>query len=74
MPNHQLLDNISHKDVHVITQNTSEFCDSSSYSHVFVSEFRDVQAHYPIFFQKNAQTGQFDAIALFGLAGEETCF
>jgi hypothetical protein len=74
MPNHQLLDNISHKDVHVITQNTPEFCDISSYSQVFVSEFRDVQAHYPIFFQKNAQTGQFDAIALFGLGGEENLF
>jgi hypothetical protein len=74
MPNHQLLDNISHKDVHVITQHTPEFCDISSYSQVFVSEFRDVQAHYPIFFQKNAQTGQFDAIALFGLGGEENLF
>ena len=74
MPNHQLLDNISHKDVHVITQHTTEFCDNSSYSQVFISEFRDVQAHYPIFFQKNAQTGQFQAIALFGLAGEENLF
>lgn len=74
MPNHQLLDNISHKDVHVITQHTPEFGDNSSYSHVFLSEFRDVQAHYPIFFQKNAQTGQFEAIALFGLAGEENLF
>ncbi len=74
MPNHQLLDNINHKDVHVITQHTPEFGDNSSYSHVFLSEFRDVQAHYPIFFQKNAQTGQFEAIALFGLAGEENLF
>ena len=74
MPNHQLLDNITHKDVHVITQQTPEYCDNSSYSHVFISEFRDVQAHYPIFFQKNAQTGQFEAIALFGLAGEENLF
>lgn len=74
MPNHQLLDNINHKDVHVITQNTPEYCDNSSYSHVFISEFRDVQSHYPIFFQKNAQTGQFEVIALFGLAGEENLF
>lgn len=74
MPNHQLLDNITHKDVHVITENTLQLSDKSSYSHVFISEFRDVQAHYPIFFQKNTQTGQFEAIALFGLAGEENLF
>lgn len=74
MPNHQLLDNITHKDVHVITKHTPEFGDNSSYSHVFIAEFRDVQAHYPIFFQKNSQTGQFEAIALFGLAGEENLF
>ena len=74
MPNHQLLDNISHKDVHVVTKHTPDFGDNSSYSHVFISEFREVQAHYPIFFQKNAQTGQFEAIALFGLAGEENLF
>ena len=74
MPNHQLLDNITHKDVHVITEHSTQLSDKSSYSHVFISEFRDVQTHYPIFFQKNAQTGQFEAIALFGLAGEENLF
>lgn len=74
MSNHQLLDNISHKDVHVITEHTPNFGDNISYSHVFISEFRDVQAHYPIFFQKNAQTEKFEAIALFGLAGEENLF
>ena len=74
MPNHQLLDNISHKDVHVMTEHKPEFGDNHSYSHVFISEFRDVQAHYPIFFQKNPQTGQFEAIALLGLADEENLF
>jgi hypothetical protein len=74
MPNHQLLDNINHKDVHVIAAQKPEFGDNNSYSHVFISEFRDVQAHYPIFLQKNAQTGQFEVIALLGLAGEENLF
>jgi hypothetical protein len=74
MPNHQLLDNITHKDVHIITQHGAEYGDNSSYSHVFVDEFRDIQAHYPIFFQKNSQTGHFETIALFGLASEENLF
>lgn len=74
MPNHQLLDNISHKDVHVITEHKPNLGDNNSYSHVFISELRDVQAYYPIFFQKNAQTGQFEVIALFGLADQENLF
>jgi len=74
MPNHQLLDNITHKDVHIITQHGVEYGDNSSYGHVFIEEFQDVQAHYPIFFQKNATTGEFETIALFGLAGEENLF
>jgi hypothetical protein len=74
MPNHQLLDNVTHKDVHVITEHASEYGDNASYSPVFISEFQNVQAHYPIFFQKNANTGQFEAIALLGLASEENLF
>jgi hypothetical protein len=74
MPNHQLLDNITHKDVHVITKQDTSLGDTGSYSFVFVSELRDVQAHYPIFFKKNSQTGQFELIALFGLADEENLF
>jgi len=74
MPNHQLLDNITHKDVHIITQHGSEYGDNNSYSHVFIEEFQDVQAHYPIFFQKNAATGKFETIALFGLAAQENLF
>jgi hypothetical protein len=74
MPNHQLLDNITHKDVHVITEHAAEYGDNNSYSHIFVAEFQDVQAHYPIFFQKNSSTDKFEAIALFGLAGQENLF
>jgi hypothetical protein len=74
MPNHQLLDNMTHKDVHIITQHGVEYGDNSSYGHVFIEEFQDVQAHYPIFFQKNATTGEFETIALFGLAAEENLF
>lgn len=74
MPNHQLLNNISHKDVHVITEQSLDLGDNNSYSHVFISEFRDIQAHYPMFFQKNTRTEQLEVIALFGLADQENLF
>ncbi|MFT5675260.1 MAG: hypothetical protein ACI808_001190 [Paraglaciecola sp.] len=74
MPNHQLLDNLNHSDLRVITEHRPEYGDIASYTNVFVSEFRDVQAHYPIFFRKNGETGQFEAIALFGFAEQENLY
>jgi hypothetical protein len=74
MPNHQLLDNVSHKDLRVITEHKPEYTDISSYTNVFVSELRDVQAHYPMFFRKSSETAQFEAIALFGFAEQENLY
>lgn len=71
MPNHQLLDNINHKDLRIHTEHHPKYGDNESYSNLFVSEFRDAQAHYPIFFRKNSESGQFEAIALFGFAVSE---
>lgn len=74
MPNHQVLDNITHKDIRVITEHHPKFGDTESYSNLSISEFRDAQAHYPIFFRKSNESGQFEAIALFGFAVEENLY
>jgi hypothetical protein len=39
----------------------------------FPSEFRSLQAHYPIVFHKNAE-GQFQPIALLGFKDRRTSF
>ncbi|MFT4993220.1 MAG: hypothetical protein ACI965_000238 [Paraglaciecola sp.] len=74
MPKHQLLDNVSHKDLRIITEHKPEYGDTASYTTVFVSELRDVQGHYPLFFRKNSETAQFEAIALFGFAEQENLY
>lgn len=74
MPNHQQLDNITHKSLRVLTHHHPKFGDSSSYSRLFISEFRHAQGDYPILFRKNTESGQFEAIALFGFAIEENLF
>lgn len=74
MSNHQILDNITHKDTRVITEHHPDYGDTASYTTITVPEFRHVQAHYPIFFRKNTQTAQFEAIALFGFAEQENLF
>ncbi|MGP9802712.1 SapC family protein [Rheinheimera sp. NSM] len=74
MPNHQLLDNITHKDLRVISGHHPRFGDTASYTNIFCSELRQVQGCYPIFFRKNTDSAQFEAIALFGFASEENLF
>lgn len=74
MPNHQLLDNITHKNLKILTHHHPEFGDTSSYSRLFTSEFRHAQGDYPILLRKHSETGQFEAIALFGFAVEENLF
>lgn len=74
MPNHQLLDNVTHKDLKVIANMRPGLGDDVSFSNVFVSEFREVQGFYPIFFHKHSETGQFESIAMLGFGDSENLF
>ncbi|MFT6731838.1 MAG: hypothetical protein ACJAS9_000011 [Polaribacter sp.] len=74
MSNHQLLDNITHKNLKIITKQGKTFGDNASYTQIVLSEFRNLQNHYPIFFRKNTENGQFEVIALFGFNNEENLF
>ena len=68
-----LLNNIDHKDLHVQTGRGAHFGDNVMSALTFPSEFRDVQACYPIVFRKGA-TGDFEAHALFGFQDGENLF
>lgn len=74
MANNVLLNSIDHKDVKVITDRSEQYGDNLWYSLTFPSEFRSVQAYYPIFFNKDADTGQFFSVALFGFQDRENLF
>ncbi|WP_111642175.1 SapC family protein [Marinimicrobium alkaliphilum] len=74
MTSHQLLNNIDHKELRVITKRAAEYGDQVMFSPTFPDEFRSVQAHYPIFFYKDNATGQFQAAAMFGFSTGENLF
>jgi hypothetical protein len=74
MTNHVLLDNISHKDLKINTNHDLMADDNLSYTLVFPSEFKRLQADYPIFFRKNTTTAEFEAVALFGFTEQENLF
>ncbi|MBC3766321.1 SapC family protein [Neptunicella marina] len=74
MAKNVLVNSIDHQDLKVITERSANFGDNLWYTLTFPSEFRSLQAYYPIFFQKDVNTGKFHALALFGFQNEENLF
>ena len=74
MAKHVLLNNVDHKDLRIITEHSAEYGDAVQNATTFSWEFRSVQAHYPIVFSKNAETGAYTALALFGFERGENLF
>lgn len=74
MTKHVLLNNVEHKDLRVITRRSAQFNDDVMCALTFPAEFRSVQAHYPIFFRKATDSGQFQPFAMFGLQDKENLF
>ena len=72
--NFVLLNNIDHQNLKVITAHAAKYGDDVQYAMTFPLEFRQVQACYPIFFRKDANTGEFAPIALFGFQPKENLF
>ncbi len=69
----QLLNNIQHKDLRIVTQRGAKWGDSVMSAPVTLDEFRKLQAHYPIVFQPDGQ-GSFLPTVLFGLEEGENVF
>ena len=74
MANHALLNNVDHKNLKIITTRSADLGDNVMSTMTFPNEFRSVQAHYPIFFSKQPDTGQFQALAVFGFEEGENLF
>jgi len=71
---HVLLNNIDHKDLRVVTKRSAEYGDNVMYSYTFPFEFRNIQAHYPIFFQKDPSSDRYYPVAMFGFRQDENLF
>lgn len=73
MTKHALLNNVAHKDLRVITQRGAQYGDDVMAVLTFPAEFRNVQAHYPIVFNKSPE-GVFNPLALFGFRDKQNLF
>lgn len=69
----ELLNNVSHKDLRVVTTRGARWGDAVMSAPATPDEFRRLQAHYPIVFQPDGQ-GSFLPVVLFGLVEGENVF
>jgi hypothetical protein len=74
MANHQMLDNVTHKDLRIITTRSAAYGDKVASTGIFPNEFRRAQAEYPIVFRKSASADHFEPTAMTGLADGENLF
>jgi hypothetical protein len=74
MTRHELLNNISHRDLRVRRVYARGHGYDSNVARVFPSEFVLLQREYPLFFTRNAESGHFDAVALLGFDTSENLF
>lgn len=74
MAKYELVNNIEHKDLKISTKRSEALGDNVWFSLTFPDEFRAIQAYYPIFFQKDSQTGQFAPVALMGFQQNDNLF
>lgn len=74
MANNVLLNSVEHQNLKVITERSEKYNDKVWYALTFPAEFRSAQGYYPIFFNKDQDTGQFFSITLFGFQENENLF
>lgn len=67
------LDNTRHGALRLLTGHGAEFGEAINQAPVFVSEFAEVQRHYPILFRKDGD-GKLQAIAILGFERDENLF
>jgi hypothetical protein len=72
MPRHELLNNVAHKDLRVIRRFGQG--DAAGTVPAFPTEFAELQREYPIFFHKDASSGEYSAIALLGFHRQENLY
>lgn len=74
MANYKLLNNIDHMDLKILIDRSAELGDDIWFSATFPNEFRNLQNFYPIVFTKNTESGEYQAVALFGFEEGENLF
>jgi hypothetical protein len=69
-----LLDNVTHRDLRVVTTRGAAWGDDVMSAVVVPAEFRNLQAHYPVVFQKAADATGFQPVVVLGFEAGQNLF
>ncbi|MCP8898149.1 SapC family protein [Gilvimarinus xylanilyticus] len=68
------LNNITHENLAVNPEFSAELGDNAVSTVTFITEFSEVQKEYPILCRKDPETGEYQAVVLFGFQKDENLF
>jgi len=74
MSRHVLLNNVEHKNLRIAMRHGADFGEAVGSVPTFPTEFAEVVREYPIFFRKDANSGEYTCVALLGFARDENLF
>ncbi|KRG69667.1 SapC family protein [Pseudoxanthomonas dokdonensis] len=74
MARYELLNNVAHKDLRVITRFGHELGDQLAVLPAFPSEYAELQREYPIFLRRHRDSGEWQSVALLGFERDENLF
>lgn len=74
MTTHELLNNIAHKDLRVITRHSADYGENVHAVLTFPTEYADIMREYPIFFRRDPAKGDLQSVALLGFEKGENLF
>lgn len=74
MTDHQILTSEAHRDVRVLTEPGAQLGDGVMACLAIPPEFRQLACEFPIVFRRDAASGAFSALALFGFEPSENLF
>lgn len=69
-----LLNNVTHRDLRVVTARGAAWGDDVMCAVVVPAEFRNLQAHYPVVFQKTGDATGFQPVAVLGFEPGQNLF
>lgn len=74
MARYEVLNNVTHAGLRVVTDFGAEYGDALGMVTAFPTEFAELQREYPIFLRRPREDGDYEAVALLGFEPKENLF
>jgi hypothetical protein len=74
MARYEMLNNVAHRDLRVLARFGGAFGDDVGMVPAYPTEYAELQREYPIFFQKDGETGAYRSVVLLGFGRDENLY